>query len=216
MSFRFPPPRDPRGRPPAPLEELVDGVGEEELARLRPTDALLRSVPGPPAEVPASLTSAVTGVVRAPGGRWTRRRTLAAIALAAALSALSFAGGALVGGGDDFEARASFSMRATANAQGASALVTLGERDRNGNWPLRLRVEGLAKLPQGGYYTLWLARDGERGPTCGSFAVGDGRTEAEWTVSYRLEHFDEWVVTAWVPGAENENPPRLLEADVAL
>jgi hypothetical protein len=216
MSYRFPPPHDPHGRPPAPLESLIDSdLPEEELEELRRMDAILRSVPGPPAELPPALAAAVTEIGRARDRRATRRRVVAAVALAAALSALSFAAGAFLAG-DDFDAEATFSMTPTAEAAGASAVVSLGDRDEAGNWPLRLEVEGLPELPEGGYYTLWLSRDGELGPTCGSFSVGEGETEAEWTVSYNLDRYDEWVVTAWLPDTDNDNAPALLSADVAL
>jgi hypothetical protein len=212
------PPHDPRRRPPPPLDELIDAqdLAPEAVEELRATDALLRSVSGPPPQVPASLGSAVTALARRSSSSWTRRRTLAAVALAAALAALSFGLGTRVGGADAFEERAAFAMEPTAEARAASAVIRLGERDDNGNWPLRLEVEGLPRLPPGGYYALWLARDGEYEATCGSFSVGEGTTEAEWTVSYRFGDFDTWVVTARVPGRDAAEAPWLLRADVDL
>lgn len=209
-------PDDSRRRQPPPLDDLIDaeGLPPEALERLRETDALLRSVAAPPAQVPRAVESAVAALPHRRASPWTRRRTLVAVALAAALAALSFGLGTRVGGG--FEERAVYAMEPTADARGASAVIRLGERDENGNWPLRLEVEGLRPLSEGGYYVLWLARDGEYGATCGSFAVGEGTTEAEWTVSYPLRDFDTWVVTARRPGEDPEEAPWLLRADVDL
>ncbi|MBA2614250.1 MAG: anti-sigma factor [Actinobacteria bacterium] len=203
---------------PRDLDNLLDDdVPPEELDRLRRVDALLRSVPGPPPEVPASLSRAVTAVASAPPRLWTRRRALAAVALAAALSALFFGLGARVAGGEGFDERAVVQMQAAENAQGAAAVLRVGNPDESGNWPLRLEVEGLEPLPRGGYYALWLAKDGKYGATCGSFRMGEGETTAEWTVSYRLADYDEWVVTAYLPDEPRDTErPWLLTADAEL
>ncbi len=66
---------------------------------------------------------------------------------------------------------------------------------------VRLDVSGLPALPDGGYYFLWLSKDGDYAAPCGTFAVGQGETTAEWTVSYDLGAYDEWVVTARMPDA---------------
>jgi anti-sigma-K factor RskA len=196
------------------LRELVGSeVPEQELERLRRVDALLRRVPAPP-EVPHRLLRAVTSAVEPQPRRWTSRRLAAALAFVVALAALSFALGTQVAD-EGFDERATVEMRATAAGEGASALLRLGESDEHGNWRLRLEASGLPPLPEGGYYVLWLAKDGDYGATCGTFAVGEGTTEAEWSVSYRLREYDAWVVTAYVPGrGARAEPPWLLQADV--
>jgi hypothetical protein len=202
-------------REPPDLRDLVgDEVPESELERLRRADALLRAVPAPPAEVPDSLTRAVTRVAAQPSRLWTRRRTAVALAFAAVLSALFFGLGSWAGG-DDFDERDTIAMRATEAAKGATAVIRMGDPDESGNWPLRLEVEGLPELPEGGYYLLWLAEDGEYGVACGSFRVGKGQTEVEWDVSYRLAGYDAWVITAYRPD-EPEDVERawLLQAEV--
>jgi hypothetical protein len=202
-------------REPPDLRDLVgDEVPESELERLRRADALLRAVPAPPAEVPESMTRAVTRVAGQPSRLWTRRRTAVSLAFAAALSALFFGLGSWAGG-DDFDQRDTIAMRATEAAKGATAMIRMGDPDESGNWPLRLEVEGLPELPEGGYYLLWLAEDGEYGVACGSFRVGKGQTDVEWDVSYRLEGYDAWVITAYRPD-EPEDVERawLLHAEV--
>ena len=212
---------DPRntGHDRDELSELVGGdVPPAELERLRAVDALLRSVPAPSAEVPSRLTHAVVTKARPRGLVLTPRRAFAAVALAAAFCAAFFGLGTLVAGADDFQEVAAFTMQpGDAAPRGASATIRLGEQDANGNWPLRLKVSGLPKLPEGSYYVLWLAKDGEYGATCGSFAVGDDDAEVGWDVSYRLRDFDTWVVTARTPNQQpDEDPPWLLQARVAL
>jgi hypothetical protein len=205
-------------REPPDLGDLVgDDVPEEELRRIRRADALLRSVPPPPPELPASLTRAVASVARPPERFWTRPRVAGALALAATLAGVFFALGTLVGGDDDFDERAAIAMQVSDAAPEASATIRVGQPDESGNWPLRLEVSGLEPLPKGGYYLLWLAKDGEFGVACGSFRVGEGGTVAEWDVSYRLADYDRWVITAYRPGEPRDTErPWLLEAAVRL
>ena len=107
-------------------------------------------------------------------------------------------------------------MSGTFEAPAASAVVRLGEPDEDGNRPIRLEATGLEPLPEGGYYVLWLEKDGEYAGTCGTFAVGAGDAEAEWTVSYDFTDYDAWVVSARVPGDEPADAPRILEAEISF
>lgn len=200
-------------RPPD-LRGLVGAdVSEHELQELEHVDALLRAVPAPPAEIPPSLTRAVRETT--PSAVWTRQRAVVAIALAAALSALSLGIGAWVVGGEEFEARRTLRMEPTDNAPGASALIRLGAPREDGNWVLELETSGLPRLPRGGYYVLWLAKDGEYAGPCGTFRTGAGETTVRMNASYRLADYDEWVVTAVRPDApEDAEPPWLLRAPI--
>jgi hypothetical protein len=199
---------------PPDLRRLVgEDVSPEELARLRRADEALRAVGAPPPVVPKTLTEAVARVptARSP---WTRRRTLAGLALAAALAAGAFGLGTWVSG-DEFEAKAAIPMHPTANApRGAHGVIELGPADRrSGNYTLALKVSGLPKLPRGGYYVLWLAKGRRYAATCGTFNVGRGETEVYMNVSYDLTRYDAWVVTAVRPGQPVDAPhPWLLEA----
>ncbi len=199
-------------RRPAELEALVGGgVPEEELAELARVDALMRAVPAPP-ELPDRLAVPAREQAR-PVRLWTPRRTLTAVAFAAAVAAVFFGLGAWTAG-DRFEERYAVSMSGTFEAPAASAVVRVGGADADGNRPIRLEAVGLEPLPEGGYYVLWLEKDGEYAGTCGTFAVAEGDTEAEWTVSYDLGDYDAWVVSARVPGVEASDAPRILEAEI--
>jgi hypothetical protein len=197
------------------LRELVgDDLDHEELHRLARVDALLRTVPPPPAEVPASLTRAVRQSTPPPA--WTRRKTALAIAIAAVLVALSTGAGAwLAGGSNGFEARQTIRMEATESAPGASALIRLSEPGDDGNWTLELEASGLPPLPPSSYYVLWLAKDGDYAGTCGTFRTGEDGTTVRMNASYRLHEYDSWVVTA-VSSDEggDEEPPWLLQAPI--
>jgi Anti-sigma-K factor rskA len=196
------------------FRELVGGdVSGEELRELERVDALLRAVPPPPAEVPATLTRAVRAT--AATSPWRGRRLAAAGALAAALAALSFGVGAWLWDGSSFEARETVRMEATENAPGASATIRLGPAEDDGNWTLELETAGLPALPPGGYYVLWLAQGGDYAGTCGTFRTGGGETTVRMNASYRLADYDEWVVTAVVPDApEGAEEPWLLRAPI--
>lgn len=195
--------------------DLRDLVGEdlppEELERLRHADALLRRVPAPPAEIPSSLTRLVTELPLRARSPWTRRRTAAALALAAALAALMFGVGRWTAG-DGFDVRYTVALAPTPDAPGASGLIRVGTRDdESGNWGLELDVSGLPRLPAGDYYTLWLAKDGRYAASCGNFSVGPGETEVRMTVSYKLAEYDAWIVSRHT---EEGEAPWLLRATI--
>jgi len=179
------------------FRELVgDDLTPEEELQLARVDALLRSVPAPASEVPASLTQAVEriGVVRP---LWTRRRVLLAAALAATLAALFFGVGRWADRG--FDARATVSMSPTRGVPGASAELELGSRDEStGNWKMQLVVDGLPHLGGGEYYVLWLAKNGKYAGTCGTFNV-QGKTTVDMTASYDLSEYDSWVISRAEP-----------------
>ena len=200
-------------RPPDVRDLVGDEVPPEELERLRRVDALLRSVPAAPPTVPRSLADAVRAI---PSGRRRRSRVALALAFAAALVALSFAAGFFAGRGEDLDERYRVAMEPTRNAAGASAVVRVGEPDEEtGNVELELEVSGLPKLPKGGYYVLWLAKDGEYAATCGTFNVAEGETSVYMNVSYDLQRYDAWVITAQVPGRPADAPrPWLLTAPI--
>jgi hypothetical protein len=115
-----------------------------------------------------------------------RRKRLAAIAAAAALALVGFAAGYVVG---DRGPAKEFSVLML--GEGARASLALFAVDEGGNWPMRLRVEG---LPSGPTYELWLTRDGELAASCGTFVVGAGATEVPLNAPYKLSEFDDWVI----------------------
>ena len=198
-------------REPPDIRELVgDDVPEDDLGELRRVDRLLRSVPAPPAHVPARLTQSVTALTL-PAPFWSRRRVALAIALAAALAAGFFGVGRLTSN-PSVDARATVPMRATGAAPEAAAVIQVGERDeKSGNWELVLEVTGLPKLSGDRYYALWLEKDGRYGAQCGTFNVGEGTTTVHWTVSYRLSQYDAWVISEH----DDDSEPHLLRAEVA-
>jgi hypothetical protein len=189
------------------FRDLVgDDLGQDELAKLERVDHLLRSVPALPPEVPRSLDRAVNriGTERR---LWTTRRLFVAVALAAALGAVFFGLGRWTSGGDPHY-RATIQMRPAASNPGASAVIKLADREANGNWKLRLQVDGLPELGGDGYYVLWLAKDGKYAGTCGTFKVR-GDTTVDMTVSYRLSDYDAWVISE-----SRDDAPWLLSARI--
>jgi hypothetical protein len=196
-------------RPPDIRELIGDEVPEDELDALRRADALLRTVPPPPSQVPPRLTQAVTALAL-PAPFWSRPRLAAAVALAAALSALFFGVGRWTAG-SDVDPLLTVSLGATQRAPDAAAVVEVGERDeKSGNWELELEVTGLPKLPGNRAYALWLEKDGEYAATCGTFNVGEGTTRVRMTVSYRLSDYDAWVISEH----DEDAVPHLLRAKV--
>jgi hypothetical protein len=197
---------------PHDLRDLVgEDAGAEELETLRAVDALLRTVPPPPPEIPASLTRAVLEprVIRFS----TRRRAAVAIALAAALAALSFAVGRWTDDGS-FDTQAAVVMESTAEAPGAAAVIRLGKKDASGNWTIELEAAGLPKLPRGDSYVLWLAKNGKYAATCGYFQLRDHAATVQMNGAYRLTDYDTWVITAHSSRDPDAPTPWLLKAPI--
>ena len=189
------------------FRDLVgDELSQEERAKLERVDRLLRTVPAPPSDVPGSLDRAVNriGTER---GQWTPWRLVAAVTLAVTLAALFFGVGRWTTGGEPHY-RASIQMTPAASNPRASALIKLGDRDANGNWKLKLQVDGLPELSGDGYYVLWLAKDGKYAATCGTFKAR-GDTTIDMTVSYRLSEYDAWVISE-----ARDDAPWLLSARI--
>ena len=187
-------------RPP----DFHDLVGEDlpaaERERLRGVHDLLVAA-GPPPELSPALERApsVGGSVHF----LPRRRRGAALLLAAALAAAVFGGGFLTGAvthGGSKNAVTVIPMHGTRAAPNALASISLEDVDNAGNWPMRFTVQGLPKLPRGGYYELYLTRHGRIAAGCGTFNVNGGRTTVRLNAPYRLRSFDGWVVTRHLPG----------------
>jgi hypothetical protein len=195
---------------PMDLRELVGrDLPPEELEELSRVDGLLRSVPAPPHDVPASLTQAVAAVPLTRKPR-TRRRFAVAVAFGVVIAALAFGIGRWTA--DDFSADYAVELQPTAEAPGAGAVVEVGERDPDsGNVELVLAVSGLPRIEADETYALWLEKDGEWAATCGYFSVGEDETTVRMTVSYRFRDFDAWVISI---GERGEEPPALLAAEI--
>jgi hypothetical protein len=179
-------------RPPD-FDELVGADLEpEERERLHRVHELLVTA-GPPPKLPAALAEPRATVTPI---RPRRRRRIAVVALAAALGAAVFAAGALVAGGSDGRAvDFAVDMSGTASAVEATATLDVFEIDEAGNWPMELRVRGLAPASSGRPYELWLTRNGRLAALCGSFLVEPaGTTAVPLNAPYKLKAFDGWVV----------------------
>jgi len=167
------------------FDELVGtDLDQHERARLARVHELLVAA-GPPPE--ASVSAA------APRRR-TRRGAL--LALAAALSVTAFAlGAALVDGSAGRAVDYEESMEGTDAAPRAAATLIVFELDEAGNWPMELRVTGLAPRTSGRPFELWLTRDDELAALCGAFATSPaGSAAVPMNAPYRFDDFDDWVV----------------------
>jgi hypothetical protein len=82
-------------------------------------------------------------------------------------------------------------MTGVGSASGALATVELLPRASSGDYPVRLRVEGLAANE---VYELWVIDDGELEQLCGRFRTTRGITDTILTVPYEMRTRDDWVV----------------------
>jgi hypothetical protein len=178
---------------PPDLRDLIGDEGDERLAGVH---ELLVAAGPPPEAVPRSPQ--VGGAHRR---RWTE------LALAAALGAAALAAGVVIGSrGDSFEPVATISMHGVSPRADASAELAVGEPDESGNIPLKMAVERLPQLPQGGWYELYLSKAGVIGASCGTFVTAGDEATVRLGVGYDLRawreagRYDGWVVTAHVPG----------------
>jgi hypothetical protein len=194
------------------FEEMVDltGLGPEETARLRNVHDMLVAA-GPPAELPADLGTAPANT----GGAQVvslerhrrRRRTAVGTLIAATVAAACFGGGYVIANQANPSAihvvRVVSMQGNGAQQQNSEASLSVGSADGNGNWPLRLTVNGLQPLPNDSRYYLMVWQDGKPAGFCGTFEVSkDGPTTVTFNVAYKITKTTKWVVTQIAPGVK--------------
>jgi Anti-sigma-K factor rskA len=172
------------------LEDLIgapEDLSPEERERLLRVHQLLLGVPPPP-DLPARLESPTVVPLR-------RRRRYVPALIAAALLVATFAFGFLAGRAGDPDVVRTVEMAGVGDAQGASASIELFELDDAGNWPMDLHVSGLPRTGHGGWYELWLTKDGRPIASCGRFTVDEDGATVRLTVPYPLSDYNGWIVT---------------------
>ena len=190
-------------RPPDLHDLIGDNAEPEEHARLEQVHDLLVAAGPPPEGAVPEPPRVGAQVVRLP-----LRRRWAELAAVAALVCVALGAGYLVGGrGIASEPAATISMHSLPPAAAATAELGVGKADEGGNVPIEMRVAGLPTLPRGGWYELYLSKNGRPGESCGTFTTaGDKETVVRLSVGYDLPawykagRYDGWVVTAHVPG----------------
>jgi hypothetical protein len=194
--------------PPDFRDLLGDDLPAEERARLeRVHDMLVKA--GPPPELPPSLAEPPAHRQQAPSWLQPGRRVGAARPLALAFAVLAFLGGYMVGfSRNNFDATRRVALHGTSVAPSAKGLISLGRQDGAGNWPMVVTVHGLPRLPERGYYELFVKRDGKF-LRCGNFRVKADTTHVEFSVPYTFERNDGWIVTRWRRGEEEPGPALL-------
>src|SRR5262249_55979512 len=187
----------------------------EELERMRRVHELLVQA-GPPAELPSELEQAPSPPPPAPVVTLARRRPGTALGVAAAAVLAALVIGYAVGArGNKFNTAFSVPMHGVARVGPARAGVKLGQIDAAGNWPVIFTVEGLPKLPAGGWYELYLTKNGAIKESCGTFIVEgkSPKTTVKLNVPYRLRGYTGWVVTAHNPHYPQSEEHILLRTD---
>lgn len=186
------------------FDELVGlDLEPDERDRLQRVHTLLVAA-GPPAELPPELEAGPTLALTLARKRRANRAYRRGLLLAAAICvlALAFLGGYLAANGGGSSSWETLSLAGTPAVPGALASLRIEPVDSAGNWPMRLTVTGLPKLPAHGYYEVYLVRDGKPYAPCGTFVV-DGRSRAtsvSLNAPYRLQHGDTWIVTEKLRG----------------
>ena len=136
-------------------------------------------------------------------GRERRRSWLGLAAGAAAIALVAF----LIGQGTgskpaQFEPVASKRMHGTVLEPRASATIEVGKRGPDGNWPMLVDLVNLPPAPDGGYYMLWLSRNGKPVAPCGSFNTRpNAETVVRLSAAYSFKGVNGWIVTRELPGS---------------
>jgi len=185
----------------------IDGAERERLRRMH--ELVLRA--GPPPELSPQLEAGPTLGMTIGRRRRAPRRRLMLLAAAVAALVLAFVVGYVSGNGGGSTQSSSarvLKLAGTTSAPSAFASLEIEPRDAAGNWPMRVSVTGLPKLPHGQYYEVWLVRAGKIFGSCGSFVVGGpkGTTSVYVNAPYRLKAGDSWVVTRWTPADRKPGP----------
>lgn len=192
------------------IDEFADGLSAEERRRLERVHELLIEV-GPPPELPPTLARPRSGRERWHLHEWRRvvalRRLAPLVALGATIAAATFGIGYLAGAGSEpppppaaqgFLAERVVTLQPRVPELRAEAVVRIGRRE-SGNLPLLLTVQGLARLPRGDYYILYMTKSRTPVVICGTFNVsGPGaRPELLFTVGYDLTEFDGFALVEY-------------------
>ena len=194
----------------ADFDQMVDltGVSPEDRARMLRMHELLVAA-GPPVDLPSQLAAPLDVTSPADGGGAEviafprRRRTAAAISIAAAVAVACFSGGYILAN----QAHHNSSLHAVrvvglSGEQNSLASLRVGAADANGNWPVQLTVQGLPPLHgTDSHYLLMLTQNGKPTWVCGMFKVGkDGATTVAFSVPYRITGRTKWAVTEMTHG----------------
>jgi hypothetical protein len=184
----------------------LEPAERERLERVH--DMLIAA--GPPPELPQELAEPPR-----PEGKLVelaRRRLRTGLLLAATIVLAAFAAGYLLGMRGDSSSSESFATAETAvlgQSPDRLAVVRFGQVDENGNRPMIVNVDGLDRLKDGDYYTLFMTRNGKPIVTCGTFNVSDeGVTTVRLSVAYDLERFDGLMLGRY-SAKTHENTPLL-------
>jgi hypothetical protein len=184
----------------------LDPAERERLERVH--DMLIAA--GPPPELPQELAEPPSPESKLV--TLARRRIRTGLLLAATIVLAAFAAGYLLGMRGDSSSSDSFTTAKTAvlgKSPDRLAVVRIGQVDENGNRPMIVNVDGLDRLKDGDYYTLFMTRKGKPIVTCGTFNVSDeGVTTVRFSVAYDLERFDGLMLSRW-SAKEHENTPLL-------
>jgi hypothetical protein len=192
-------------RPPELSELVGDDVSPEERARLEQVHQMMVTS-GPLPELPLALQKAPTvedrheasaafALLPRGGGR--------ILTLAAGFALLTLVVGYVIGNHrSGFSTDFTVSMKGTAAAPEAAAVLKVGQLDSGGNWPLELQVVGLKKLPKGSWYTLYLTKKKKPSESCGTFRVHAGTTTVRMNAPYNFSNYDGWIVTAQRRGGQ--------------
>jgi hypothetical protein len=188
------------------FDELIgaEASGAERERLLHAHELLVQA--GPPPELPPSLQKAPSfGVFDLKQRRVVKRRALVLLAAALSIIAVFFAGYAVRGGGSGTSSIAQpprlLALKGTSLAPNAHATLAVWH-SRNGNWPMRLSVAGLPKLPPRTYYEVYLVRNGKPWGSCGAFRIASNAPSTvtlPFTAPYSLRKGDSWVVTRQGP-----------------
>ena len=207
------------------FDELVGGeVSGEERDRLRHTHELLVQSPPPP-ELSPELEKVPwpeealqpLGLFRTPRKRQGRSWFQVALAAAAVLVVGFLIGQAFASRSGSFTTTHVVKMHGTRAAPNAFAAIDLGQKGRDGNWPMQVTVTDLPPA-QNGYYDLWLSLHGKPVALCGTFNTHiTGDTSVRMSAAYDLTEmkFDGWIVTRHMRGTPVQVAPTVLTTEPA-
>jgi hypothetical protein len=199
-------------RPPD-FDDLVGAdVPDRERARLERVHELLVHADPPPElspeleAVPWPNEALSPHRARRQGRSW-RHSWLGLAAAAAAIALVAF----IIGEGHSnrtstFATTHTLTMHGTTLAPHAQATIALGSPGRDGNWPMLVDVIDLPPAPTGGYYILWLSRNGKPVAPCGSFNTANANSETvvRLSAAYSFNHVNGWIVTREAPGERHQ------------